>query len=87
MAKEPIQVNLPSGVVLTLDTNESPWKWSGEGGGEDAGLYAGLANCVHQDYSPADGEPGYLLAQKVADLMGGEAILPEVTGGDEGDVY
>lgn len=42
---------------------------------------------IGYSYSPADGQPGYALAAKVAEELGGKAILPPVTPGEKGVVY
>lgn len=39
-------------------------------------LLANFSNSYPCEYSPADGAPGYRIAQELAKIFGGEAILP-----------
>ncbi len=82
--KQPIAVHFEDGSVVTLDLET--WKWSPQEGGQ-AGLKAGMANCVLYDYSAGDGEPGFHYAEMVAERLGGEAVLPEPPPGQEGVLH
>ena len=70
-----------SAIVLDLAT----WLWHAAAG--TAEPLARIANSRGYQYSVADGEPGYLFAQQTAQLLGGEAVLPGLPLGEEGEIY
>lgn len=84
MAKGEIVVELPGGARIAL--NLDGWKWEAKEG-ENAELFARMANCVLHDYSAGDGEPGFRLAGVVAKTLGGKATLPELPPGDPEAIY
>ena len=68
-----IRVRLKDGSLV----RQPDGKWKAEGRVRP-GLVA-HANAITDEYrySPADGYPGYRLAELVAQALGGEAVLPE----------
>ena len=73
--------------LLTLDLQALQWKPEGDDLllRADAAWANSLTLAI--GYSPADGQPGYYLATRIAKEIGGEALLPPVPEPPEGAIF
>ena len=79
-----VKLRVAEGLLSLRRMGPEEWKWVPVLSNAErplqqiAELATHMSNPPHYRYSPADGQPGYRLAQMLAQEMNGKAIVPEL---------
>lgn len=94
LARISIPAKVRDGVILTPSVEirlGEDYKWVPTRYSEHAALIAELATIIssppHYTYSTSDGAPGYMIAGKVNQSLGGRLLLPPVKHSPTGTIH